>query len=82
MIKTNVEVIISTTIAWKLSKFGVFAGLLFFRIQTECGNMQSKSPFAVRLLENTGQKKLQIWTVSRIFCTYNHFYFGFNHQLL
>ena len=39
----------NNTTAWKMSKYGVF--------------LQSKSPYSVRIQENTDQKKLRIWTL-------------------
>ena len=36
---------------------------VFSRIQTEYGEIRSVSPYSVRMLENTDQKKLNIWTL-------------------
>ena len=36
----------------------------FSHIQTEYGDLQSRSPYSVRTRENTNQKKLRIWTLS------------------
>ena len=35
----------------------------FSRIQTEYGNLLCKSPYSVRMSENTYQKKLRLWTL-------------------
>ena len=32
-------------------------------IRTEYGDLRSKSPYSVRIQENTDQKKLRIWTL-------------------
>ena len=40
-----------------------FFGPVLPCIQTEYGDLRSKSPYSVRILENTAQKKLHIWTV-------------------
>ena len=42
-----------------------FFGSVFFRIQTEYREIQSISPYSVQMRENTDQKKLPIWTISR-----------------
>ena len=44
---------------WKVSKYGVFSGPYFpvFGL-----NAERKSPYSGRILENTDQKKLRIWT--------------------
>ena len=36
-----------------------------FRIRTEYGEISRISPYSVRMGENTDQKKLRIWTLSR-----------------
>ena len=36
---------------------------VFSRILTEYGDLFRKSPYSVRMRENTGQKKLRIWTL-------------------
>ena len=36
---------------------------VFFCIRTEYGNLRSKSPYSVRIQENTDQKKLCIWSL-------------------
>ena len=36
---------------------------VFSCMQTEYGDLQSKSPYSVRIQENTDQKKLRIWTL-------------------
>ena len=36
---------------------------VFSRIRTECGDLFGKSPYSVRIRENTDQKKLGIWTL-------------------
>ena len=38
---------------------------IFSRIRTEYGDLQSKSPYLVQMRENTDQKKLRIWALSR-----------------
>ena len=35
---------------------------MFFHIWTECGDLLRKSLYSVQIGENTGQKKLRIWT--------------------
>ena len=49
--------------AWKVSKYGVFSGPVFFCIRTEYGDLRSKSPYSVRIQENMDQKKLCVWTL-------------------
>ena len=44
--------------AWKGSKYGIFAGPYF----PVYGLNTGKSPYSVRMQENTVQKKLRIWT--------------------
>ena len=36
---------------------------VFSHIRTECGDLFGKSPYSVRIRENTDQKKLGIWTL-------------------
>ena len=36
---------------------------VFFCIRTEYGDLRSKSPYSVRIQENTDQKKLRIWAL-------------------
>ena len=36
---------------------------VFSRIWTECGYLQSKSPYVVQIRENTDSKKVRIWTL-------------------
>ena len=48
--------------AWKVFKYRVFFWSVFSFIRTEYGNLRSKSPYSVRIQENTDQKKLRIWT--------------------
>ena len=36
---------------------------VFSCIRTEYGDLRSKSPYSVRIQENTDQKKLRIWTL-------------------
>ena len=36
---------------------------VFFCIWTEYGDLRSKSPYSVRIQNNTDQKKLRIWTL-------------------
>ena len=36
---------------------------VFSRISIECGGLRSKSPYSVRIRENTDQKNLCIWTL-------------------
>ena len=50
-----------THTAWKVSKYGVVWSV-FSRIRTEYGEIQSISPYSVRMRENTDQKKLRILT--------------------
>ena len=50
--------------AWKVSKYGVFLSV-FSCIQIEYGDLLRKSPYSVQRQENTDQKKLRIWTLSR-----------------
>ena len=40
-----------------------FSWSVFSRVRTEYGNLWSKFPYSVRILENTDQKKLRIWTL-------------------
>ena len=42
---------------------GSFFWSIFSRIQTEYGEMLRISPYSVQMRENTGQKKLPIWTL-------------------
>ena len=49
--------------AWKVSKYGVFFWSVFPCIWNEYGDLRSKSPYSVRIQENTDQKKLRIWTL-------------------
>ena len=51
--------------AQKVSKYGVFSDPYFLvGIRTEYGiNIQTE--YTVRIQENTAQKKLRIWTLSR-----------------
>ena len=49
--------------AWKASKYGVFFWSVFSCIRTVYGEIQSISPYSVRMQENTDQKKLRIWTL-------------------
>ena len=48
--------------AWKGSKHGVLSGPYFpvFGLNTE---IYSKSPYSVRIQENTDQKELRVWTI-------------------
>ena len=39
-----------------------FLWSVFSRIQTEYGDLECKSPYSLRILENTEQKKLRTWT--------------------
>ena len=39
-----------------------FLWSVFSRIQTEYGELECKSPYSLRILENTEQKKLHTWT--------------------
>ena len=47
----------------KVSKYGVFSGPYFFVFGLNAEI--SKSPYSVRIQENTNLKKLCIWTLSR-----------------
>ena len=42
-----------------------FSWSVFSRVRTEYRNLWSKFPYSVRILENTDQKKLRIWTLLR-----------------
>ena len=60
---------------WKVSKYGVFSGPYFPALGlnteiywTEYVNLRSKSPYLVRIQENTDQKKLRVWTLSTQCC--------------
>ena len=60
---------------WKVSKYGVFScpyfpvlGLNTEIYWTEYVNLRSKSPYSVRIQENTDQKKLCVWTLSTQCC--------------
>ena len=35
---------------------------VFSRVQTEYGDLECKSPYSLRILENTEQEKLRTWT--------------------
>ena len=48
---------------WKVTKYGVFFWSVFSCIRTEYGNLLRKTPYSVRIQENTDQKKLRIWTL-------------------
>ena len=39
-----------------------FLWSVFSRIQTEYGDLECKSPYSLRIIENTEQKKLRTWT--------------------
>ena len=54
---------------WKLSKYGVFFWSLFSCIQTEHGDLRSKSPHSVQYMKNTDQKKL---CVGKLFTPMQH----------
>ena len=41
----------------------VFLVRIFFFIRTEYGDLPRKSPYSVRIHENTDQKNLRIWTL-------------------
>ena len=41
----------------------IFFWSVFSCIRAECGELRSKSPYSVRIQENTDQKKLRIWTL-------------------
>ena len=43
-----------------------FFWFVFSCMQTEYGNLRSKSPYSVQIQENTDQKKLRIWTLFKI----------------
>ena len=47
-----------TYTAWKLAKYKVFFWFVFSCIRTEYGDLLHKSPYSVRIEENTDQKKL------------------------
>ena len=52
--------------AWKVSKYGGFFWSVFSYIRTEYGDLRSKSPYSVRIQENTEQKKLCIfWKIEK-----------------
>ena len=51
-----------TTTAWKCPN-RVFFGSAFSLIGAECGELIRKSPYSVRIWENTDKKKLSIWTL-------------------
>ena len=47
---------------------------VFSRIWTEYGDLLRKSPYSVRIRENTDQKKLRSWT---FFSQWQHYFLGF-----
>ena len=50
-----------------------FFCFIFSRIRTEYGEIRSISPYSVRMLENTDQKKLHIWTLfTQCLCRFYH----------
>ena len=64
--KVKIEVCLLLT-AWKVSRCGVFSGPYFpvFGLNTERYRVeiQSISPYSVRIRENADQNKLRIWTL-------------------
>ena len=49
--------------AWRVSKYGGFFWSVFSCTRTKYGDLQSKSPYSVRIQENSDQKKLRSWTL-------------------
>ena len=45
---------------------------VFSCIRTEYGDLLRKSPYSVRIQENTDQKNLRIWTLHAVFRLVNH----------